>query len=179
MDQKTRMSPSKQNEKWRCEKMFSSENTDKQVGRLTEYPESFRPIDRNELSETTALSLIDRYRIDNANDPMATLVAIVDKMNANQREAVSQFEAATALAGVEFGRIDLAIGKAEEIQKRVEALVKALDKIQKDFTLATDKIRERSTFDIVLNHLTPFIYGVFGAIITLLVVFVILRLRIL
>jgi hypothetical protein len=178
MDQKTRMSPSKQNEKSRCEIMFSSENTDKQVGRLTEYPESFRPIDRNELSET-ALSLIDRYRIDNANDPVATLVAIVDKMNANQREAVSQFEAATALAGVEFGRIDLAIGKAEEIQKRVEALVKALDKMQKDFTLATDKIRERSTFDIVLNHLTPFIYGVFGAIITLLVVFVILRLRIL
>jgi hypothetical protein len=90
--------------------MFSSENTDKQVGRLTEYRESFRPIDRKEFSET-ALSLIDRYRIDNANDPVAAFIAIVDQMNAKQREAVSQFEAATALASVEFGRIDLAIGR--------------------------------------------------------------------
>ena len=178
MDQRTRMSPSKPNEKSRCEMMVSSENTDKQIGRLTEYRDSFRPIDRKEFSET-ALSLIDRYRIDNANDPVATFIAIVDQMNANQREAVSQFEAATALASVEFGRIDLAIGKAEETQKRVEALIKALDRMQKDFTLATNKIRERSIFDIVLNHLAPFIYGVFGAIITLLVVFVILRLKIL
>ena len=171
------MSPSKPNEKTRCEMMVSSENTDKQIERLTEYRESFRPIDRKEFSET-ALSLIDRYRIDNANDPVATFIAIVD-MNANQREAVSQFEAATALASVEFGRIDLAIGKAEETQKRVEALIKALDRMQKDFTLTTNKIRERSIFDIVLNHLAPFIYGVFGAIITLLVVFVILRRKIL
>jgi hypothetical protein len=158
--------------------MVSSENTDKQVGRLTEYRDSFRPIDRKEFSET-ALSLIDRYRIDNANDPVATFIAIVDQMNANQREAVSRFEAATALASVEFGRIDLAIGKAEETQKRVEALIKALDRMQKDFTLVTNKIRERSIFDIVLNHLAPFTYGVCGAIITLLVVFVILRLKIL
>ena len=172
------MFPSKPNEKCRCEMIVSSENTDKQVRRLTEYPESCRPIDRKEFSET-ALSLIDRYRIDNANDPMATFIAVADKMNASQREAVSQLEAATALAGVEFGRIDLAIGKAEETQKRVETLIKALDKLQKDFTSATNKIRERSVFDIVLNHLTPFIYGVFGAIITLLVVFVILRLKIL
>jgi len=178
MDRRTRMFPSKPNEKSRCEMIVSSENTDKQVGRPTEYAESFKPIDRKEFSET-ALSLIDRYRIDNANDPVATLIAILDKMNASQREAVSQFEAATALAGIEFGRIDLAIGKAEETQKRVEALIKALDKMQKDFTSTTNKIRERSIFDIVLNHLTPFIYGVFGAIITLLVVFVILRLKIL
>jgi hypothetical protein len=117
MDRRTRMFPSKPNEKYRGEMIVSSENTDKQVGWLTEYPESFRPIDRKEFSET-ALSLIDRYRIDNANDPMATFIAIADKMNAGQREAVSQLEAATALAGVEFGRIDLAIGKAEETQKR-------------------------------------------------------------
>lgn len=178
MDQRTRMSPSKPNEKSRCEMIVASENTDKRVGRLTESPESFRRIDRNEFSET-ALSLIDRYRIDIANDPVATLIAIVDEMNANQREAVSQFEAATALAGVEFGRIDLAIGMAEETQKRVEALIKALDKMQKDFTSVTNQIRKRSIFDIVLNHLAPFIYGVSGAIITLLVVFVILRLKIL
>ena len=178
MDRKTRMCPSKPNEKSRCEMIVSSENTDKQVGRLTEYAESFKPIDRKEFSET-ALSLIDRYRIDNANDPVATLIAILDKMNTSQREAVSQFEAATALAGIEFGRIDLAIGKAEETEKRVEALIKALDKMQKDFTSTTNKIRERSIFDIVLNHLTPFIYGVFGAIITLLVFFIILRLKIL
>ena len=31
-------------------------------------PEPFKPIDRNEFSEN-ALFLLDRYRIDNANDP--------------------------------------------------------------------------------------------------------------
>ena len=67
-------------------------------------------------------SLLDRYRIDNANDPMAIFVSIVDKMSANQREVISRFEAAIALAGVEFGRIDLAIEKAEETQRQAEAL---------------------------------------------------------
>jgi hypothetical protein len=141
-------------------------------------PEPYKPIDRNAFSDN-ALSLLDQYHIDNANDPMAIFVSIVDKMSANQREVISRFEAAIALAGVEFGRIDLAIGKAEETQKQVEALVLALARTEKDFALTTNKIRERSNFDIVLNHLKPCIYGIFGAILTLLVVFVSLRLKIL
>jgi hypothetical protein len=141
-------------------------------------PQPYRPIDRNVFSDN-ALSLLDQYHIDNANDPMAIFVSIVDKMSANQREVIARFEAAIALAGVEFGRIDLAIGKAEETQKQVEALVLALARTEKDFALTTNKIRERSNFDIVLNHLKPCIYGIFGAILTLLVVFVILRLKIL
>jgi hypothetical protein len=100
-------------------------------------------------------------------------------MSTSQREVISRFEAAIALAGVEFGRIDLAIGKAEETQQQVEALVLALAQTQKDFALTTNKIRERSNFDIVLNHLKPCIYGIFGAILTLLIVLVIFRLRIL
>src|ERR1700757_2828001 len=135
-------------------------------------PELFKPIDRDALSEN-ALFLLDRYRINNANDPMAIFVSIVDKMSASQREVISRFEAAIALAGVEFGRIDLAIGKAEETQQQVEALVLALAQTQKDFALTTNKIRERSNFDIVLNHLKPCIYGIFGAILTLLIVLVI------
>jgi hypothetical protein len=138
----------------------------------------FRPLDRNEFSEN-ALLLLDRYRVDDANDPMAILVSIVDKMSAQQREVVSRFEAAIALAGVEFGRIDLAIEKAEETQRQVEALVIALDQTQKDFAVTTNKIRQRSISDIVLNHLKPCIYGLFGAILALLVVFISLHLKIL
>ncbi|MEA3146036.1 MAG: hypothetical protein QOI53_1503 [Verrucomicrobiota bacterium] len=73
--------------------------------------ESFKAIDWNELTEN-ALRLLDSYQTNNANDPIAVFVSIVDKMNANQREVISRFEAAIALAGVEFGRIDLAIAMA-------------------------------------------------------------------
>jgi hypothetical protein len=156
----------------------SAENREKNSGEPIVQPKSFKPIDRRKFSET-ALSLLDQYRIENANDPMAVLISIVDTMNANQHEAISQFEAAIALAGIEFGRIDLAIEKAEETQKRVETVTKALDMLQKDFISTTNKIRERSNFAIVFNHLSPFIYGLFGAAITLLVAFTILRLRIL
>lgn len=141
-------------------------------------PQPYKPIDRNAFSDN-ALSLLDRYQVDNANDPMAIFVSIVDKMSAHQREVISRFEAAIALAGVEFGRIDLAIEKAEETQKQVEALVSALAQTERDFALTTNKIRERSNFDILLNHLKPCIYGIFGAVLTLLIVFVILRIKML
>ena len=145
---------------------------------IKDRPEPVKPIDRNELSEN-ALFLLDRYRIDDANDPMAIFVSMVDKMSINQREVISRFEAATALAGVEFGRIDLAIGKAEEIQRQVESLMIALDQTQKDFALTTNKIRQRSNSDIILNHLKPCIYGLFGAILALLVIYISLRFKIL
>ena len=149
--------------------------------RQSGYPEDrskpFKPLDRNELSED-ALFLLDRYRIDNANDPMAIFVSIVDQMSAHQREVISRFEAAIALAGVEFGRIDLAIAMAEETQRQVAALTLALDQTQKDIALTTNKIRQRSNLDIMLNHLKPCIYGLFGAILALLVVFINLRLKI-
>jgi hypothetical protein len=157
--------------------VLSTESKDKPFGQPTEYLASFKPIDRREFSET-ALLLLDQYRVDNANDPMAIFIAIVDRFNANQREAISQFEAAIALASVEFGRIDLALEKSDETQKRVETLTKALDRLQIDFTSTANKIRERSNFAIVLNHLSPFIYGLFGAMIALLVVFSILHLKI-
>ncbi len=133
-------------------------------------------LDRNQFSDD-ALSILDRYQIRNANDPMAILIGTIDRMNANQREVISRFEAAIALAGIEFGRIDLAIQKAEEIQQQVESLVRKLDRTQKDFALTTDKIRRRSNSDILLNHLKPFIYGLFGAVLTLLVLFVLLRMK--
>jgi hypothetical protein len=145
---------------------------------LEDRPDSFRPIDRDAFSEN-ALFLLDRYRIDNANDPIAIFVSIIDRMSANQREVISRFEAAIALAGVEFGRIDLAIEKAEQAQRQAEALLGALGRTQKDFALTTDKIRQRSNADIVLNHLKPFIYGLFGAILTLLVFFFRLHLKVL
>jgi len=157
---------------------LSAERGDQQSGYAEKRPEPFTAIDRNEFSEST-LFLLDRYHINNANDPMAIFVSIVDKMSANQREVISRFEAAIALAGVEFGRIDLAIGKAEEIQRQVEASIIALDQIQKDFALTTNKIRQRGNSDIMLNHLKPCIYGLFGAILTLLVVFISLHLKIL
>ena len=157
---------------------FSAPEKHAAFGFPEERPELFKPINRNEFSEN-ALFLLDCYRIDNANHPMAIFVSIVDKMSANQREVISRFEAAIALAGVEFGRIDLAIGKAEETQRQVKAAMAALDQMQKDFALTTDKIRQRTNSDIVLNHLKPCIYGLFGAILTLLVVFISLRLKIL
>lgn len=156
--------------------ILSTENRDEQFRPPEGSPEPFKAIDRNEFSEN-ALALLDRYHIDNANDPMVIFLSIADKMNANQREVISRFEAAIAFADVEFGRIDLAIGKAEEIQKQVEALTTALAQTLKDFELTTDKIRKRSNCDIMLNHLTPCIYGFFGATLTLLVVFIILRVR--
>ena len=39
--------------------------------------------------------------------------------------------------------------------------------------------RERSNFAMVLNYLSPFIYGLFGATITLLAAFIIFHLKIL
>jgi hypothetical protein len=140
--------------------------------------EPFRALDRNELTENT-LRLLDSYHINNANDPIAVFVSTVDKMSSNQREVISRFEAAIALAGVEFGRIDLAIGMAEESQKQVAALLATLDRTQKDFALTTNKIRQRSNSDVMLNHLKPCIYGLFGAILTLLVIIVSLHLKIL
>src|SRR5271163_3266436 len=94
------------------------ERRDAAFGDSNDGPGLFRAIDRNEFSES-ALFLLDLYRIDNAHDPMAIFVSIVDKMSANQREVISRFESAIALAGVEFGRIDLAIEKAEETQRQV------------------------------------------------------------
>jgi hypothetical protein len=154
----------------------ATERRDATVEGLDDHPGSCRAIDRNEFSES-ALSLLDLYRIDNADDPMAIFVSMVDKMSANQREAISRFESAIALAGVEFGRIDLAIEKAEETQRQVETLLLALRQTQKDFALTTNKLRQQSNADILLNHLKPCIYGLLGAILMLLVVFVHLRLR--
>jgi len=156
----------------------STEKRDAAIEHSGEVPGSFRAIDRNEFSES-ALFLLDLYRIDNADDPMAIFVSIVDKMSANQREVISRFESAIALAGVEFGRIDLAIEKAEETQRQVETLLLALRQTQKDFALTTNKLRQQSNADILLNHLKPCIYGLLGAILMLLIVFVHLRLRIL
>jgi hypothetical protein len=124
-----------------------------------------------------ALSILDRYQIRNANEPMAILIGTIDRMNANQREVISRFEPAIALAGIEFGRIDLAIQKAEEIQQQVESLAVKLDRTQKDFALRMDKIRQRSNSDILMNHLNPFIYCAFGAVVTLLGFFVLLRVK--
>jgi hypothetical protein len=157
---------------------LSTENRDDQFAPSEDRPEAFKPIDRSDFSEH-ALFLLDRYRIENANDPMAIFVSIVDKMSTNQREVISRFEAAIALAGVEFGRIDLAIEKAEETQRQVESLMTALDQTQKDFASTTNKIRQRSNSDIILNHLKPCIYGLFGAILALLVVYISLRFKIL
>jgi hypothetical protein len=143
-----------------------------------ESPGSFRAIDRNKFSES-ALFLLDLYGIDKADDPMAIFVSMVDKMSASQREVISRFESAIALAGVEFGRIDLAIDKAEESQRQVETLLLALRQTQKEFASTTNKLRQQSNADILLNHLKPCIYGLLGAILMLLVVFVHLRLKIL
>jgi hypothetical protein len=137
----------------------------------------FVALDRKQFSED-ALSILDRYQIKSATDPMAVLIGSLDRMTVNQRELISRFEAAIALAGIEFGRIDLAIQKAEEIQNRVESLVAALGRTQKDFALRTDKLRGRSNGDILLNHLNPFIYGIFGSVLTLLVLFVMFRMKI-
>jgi hypothetical protein len=133
-------------------------------------------IDRNQFSED-ALSILDRFHVKNATDPLAILIGTIDRMTANQRELISRFEAAIALAGIEFGRIDLAIQKTEEIQQRVESLVAAVGLMQNDFAVTTDKIRQRSNCDILLNHLKPFVYGLFGAALTLLILFAVFRLR--
>ena len=93
---------------------------DDRAGHPQVRPQTFKSIDRNEFSEN-ALFLLDRYRIEDANDPMAILVSIVDKMNANQREIISRFEAAIALAGVEFGRIDLAIERPKKHKAKLRA----------------------------------------------------------
>jgi hypothetical protein len=157
---------------------FSSAKKDAAFRFSEDRPELFTPIDRNELSES-ALFLLDCYRVENANHPMAIFVSMVDKMSANQREVISRFEAAIALAGVEFGRIDLAIEKAEQNLRQVKILMAAVDQIQKDFALTTNKIRQRTNSDIAFNHLKPCLYGLFGAILTLIVLFISLRLKIL
>ena len=145
---------------------------------LAENPDSFKPIDRTEFSGP-ALSLLDQYRIENANDPMAIFITIVDKMNAHQREAISHFEAAIALAGVEFGRIDLALEKAGEVQKRVESLANELERLQKVYLSIPSQSREPGNLAPRFNRLTPFISSLLGAGITLLVAFIVLRLKIL
>ena len=157
--------------------IFAVENPDGNRAYQKDPSNGFVALDRNQFSED-ALSLLDRYQIKSATDPMAVLIGSIDRMTFNQREMISRFEAAIALAGIEFGRIDLAIQKAEEIQNRVESLVAALGRTQKDFALRTDKLRGRSNGDILLNHLNPLIYGIFGSVLTLLVLFVVFRMNI-
>ena len=126
-----------------------------------------------------AQSLLDLYRIENANDPLAVLITILDKMQAEQYRILSRIEAANVLADVEFGRIDLAVTRVSEMQQATQAVLAELSKLQKDFRLTTDKIRERRNVDILLNHLQPLIYGLFGSLITLLVIIFFLRSKIL
>ena len=126
-----------------------------------------------------AQSLLDLYRIENANDPLAVLITILDKMQAEQYRILSRIEAANVLADVEFGRIDLAVTRVSEMQQAAQAVLAELSKLQKDFRLTTDKIRERRNVDILLNHLQPLIYGLFGSLITLLVIIFFLRSKIL
>jgi hypothetical protein len=156
--------------------IFAVEKPDGQRAYQKEPSDGFVALDRNQFSED-ALSILDRYQIKSATDPMAVLIGALDRMTDNQREVISRFEAAIALAGIEFGRIDLAFQKAEEIQKRVESVVAALCRTQKDFALRTDKLRGRSNGDILLNNLNPFIYGIFGSVLTLLVLFVMFRMK--
>ncbi len=71
--------------------MSLSEKESGKLGFSEDRVQPFRPLDRNEFSEI-ALLLLDRYRVDDANDPMAIFVSIVDKMSAHQREVISRFE---------------------------------------------------------------------------------------
>ncbi len=135
-------------------------------------------VDRTGFSEV-ARSLLDLYRIENANDPLAVLITILDKMQAEQYRILSRIETANVLADVEFGRIDLAVARLNETKKEAEALFVGLSRLQKDFRLTTDKIRERSSIDILFNHLKPVIYGLFGSTITLLVIVFFLRSKLL
>jgi hypothetical protein len=154
----------------------SIEKTEEQRAHPKEALNRSAALDRDQFSDD-ALSILDRYQVRNASDPMAILIGTIDRMTANQREVISRFEAAIALAGIEFGRIDLAIQKAEEIQRQVEFLVTKLDRTQKDFAVTTDKIRRRGNSDIVLNHVKPFIYGLFGTVLTLVVLSVWFRMK--
>jgi hypothetical protein len=154
----------------------SIEKTEEQRAHPKEALNRSAALDRDQFSDD-ALSILDRYQVRNASDPMAILIGTIDRMTSNQREVISRFEAAIALAGIEFGRIDLAIQKAEEIQRQVEFLVTKLDRTQKDFAVTTDKIRRRGNSDIVLNHVKPFIYGLFGTVLTLVVLSVWFRMK--
>ena len=98
---------------------------------------------------------------------------------AHQREAISHFESAIALAGVEFGRIDLALEKAEEVQKRVESLANELERLLKVYLSMPSQSREPGNLAPRFNRLSPFISSLLGAGITLLVAFIVLRLKIL
>jgi hypothetical protein len=153
----------------------------------TQGDELVLPIDREAFS-AVALNLIERFKLnrlgslDNANDAMLCILAALDQYHqgnteqvdvllTNQRDraeqetrlldALSKFETLAASTAVEFGRIDLALNRMEQIEREL-AMVKT------DLETVAQKIQGTDGWSIALNFVSATLYVLLGAAITLL-----------
>jgi hypothetical protein len=84
-----------------------------------------------------------------------------DRQQARLLEALSKFEELAASTAVEFGRIDLALNRMEEIEQRLSATQAELKTVAKH-------VQKSDAWSIALNFVAAALYILLGALITLL-----------
>jgi hypothetical protein len=84
-----------------------------------------------------------------------------DEQEATLLEALLKFEAVAASTAVEFGRIDLALGRMEGIEQQLSAT-------KTELTTIARNVQKRDAWSIALNFVGAAIYVLLGAVITLL-----------
>jgi hypothetical protein len=152
----------------------------------TSIDDNFVPIKRERFSPI-ALQLIDRYNLQNANDPMIFVLAALDQYNRAQSDRVGsilanhgareehetrlinaleevlhhQRDGVTQLEAATVCRLDLAL-------KRMETIETALSQIQTEFKSTARKIQKRDAWSIALNFAFALLYIMMGAVIALL-----------
>jgi hypothetical protein len=148
--------------------------------------DNFVPIKRERFSPI-ALQLIDRYNLQNANDPMVFVLAALDQYNRAQSDRVGsiladhgareehetrlinaleevlhhQRDGVTQLEAATVCRLDLAL-------KRMETIETALSQIQTEFKSTARKIQKRDAWSIALNFAFALLYILMGVVIALL-----------
>jgi hypothetical protein len=151
----------------------------------TSIDDNFVPIKRERFSPI-ALQLIDRYNLQNANDPMIFVLAALDQYNRAQSDRVGtiladhsaheeqetrlinaldevlqhQRDGVTQLEAI-VCRLDLAL-------KRMETMETALSQNQTEFKSTARKIQKRDAWSIALNFAFALLYIMMGAVIALL-----------
>jgi hypothetical protein len=151
----------------------------------TSIDDNFVPIKRERFSPI-ALQLIDRYNLQNANDPMVFVLAALDQYNRAQSDRVGtiladhsaheeqetrlinaldevlqhQRDGVTQLEAI-VCRLDLAL-------KRMETMETALSQNQTEFKSTARKIQKRDAWSIVLNFAFALLYILMGVVIALL-----------
>jgi hypothetical protein len=154
--------------------------------------DNFVPIKRERFSPI-ALQLIDRYNLENANDPMVFVLAALDQYNRAQSDRVEAILAdhsaheepesrlinaldqvlqrqRDCVTQLEAATVSTAIefGRIGLALKRMETIETALSQVQTEFKSTARKIQKRDAWSIALNFAFALLYVMMGAVTALL-----------